>query len=425
MRRIAALVLLVLAACVSPMAPKPTLDALAERYVRLTLEIDTHDNGYVDSFYGPPEWKTEAAAHPRSVADLKTEADALANAFDAAATRARDPLIRRRAHFLAVNARAARFRLDMIGGAHAPFMEEAQKLFDLRPDLKPLSFYDPVLARIDALVPGPGSLADRVEAFRARYVIPPDRLERVIGAAIDECRARTKAHLALPENEHFSMELVNHQSWGAYNWYHGDNQSVIQINTDLPVFVTSALSLGCHEGYPGHHVQGITAEHLYRAQGWVEYSVQPLYAPRGPLDEGGANFGIELAFPGDQRLAFEQSTLYPLAGLDPATAPAMNTLRLAMQDLAAAGLTIDQQYLDGQITHDQAIALKQHYELMSRERAEHSLAFADHYRAYVINYVSGEDLVRAYVMRGADEAARWRRYQNIWGEPTLPEDLAQ
>ena len=49
----------------------------------------------------------------------------------------------------------------------------------LRPALKPLTDYDPVLARIDALVPGRGALADRVERFRARYVIPHDKIEAV------------------------------------------------------------------------------------------------------------------------------------------------------------------------------------------------------------------------------------------------------
>jgi hypothetical protein len=44
----------------------------------------------------------------------------------------------------------------------------------------------------------------------------------------------------------------------------------------------------------------------------------------------------------------------------------------------------------------------------------------------VINYSSGEDLVRAYAERaGADNDARWRAYENILNQPTLPEDLAQ
>ena len=36
------------------------------------------------------------------------------------------------------------------------------------------------------------------DAFRNRFVIPSDRLDRVFTAAIDACRTRTLAHIALP-----------------------------------------------------------------------------------------------------------------------------------------------------------------------------------------------------------------------------------
>ena len=44
-------------------------------------------------------------------------------------------------------------------------------------------------------------------------------------AAIAECRKRTLAHINLPANESFAMELVKDKSWGAYNYYQGGNQS--------------------------------------------------------------------------------------------------------------------------------------------------------------------------------------------------------
>ncbi len=172
--------------------------------------------------------------------------------------------------------RSARFRLDMIAGVRAPFLDEAERLFALRPALAPLASYDAVLGRIDALVPGPGALADRVEALRMRYVIPRERLRTVMDRAIAECRARTRAHYDLPANENFRMEFVSGQSWSAYNYYQGENQSLIQVNTDLPIAIDRALTLGCHEGYPGHHVQGIYNERNYRERGWVEFSVVAL-----------------------------------------------------------------------------------------------------------------------------------------------------
>jgi hypothetical protein len=200
---------------------------------------------------------------------------------------------------------------------------------------------------------------------------------------------------------------------------------LIQVNTDQPVYIDSAIGYGCHEGYPGHHVQGISAERLYRERGWVEYSIMPLFSPQGPLNEGGGNYGVDLAFPGNEKLVFERDTLFPLAGLDPATAPALADLQQALGELRGATLTIDQMYLDGQIDRARALELRQRYGVTSRARAERSLAFDDEYRSYVINYSAGEDLVRAYAERaGADNDARWRAYESILTQPTLPGDLA-
>ena len=420
---VAAMSALLLAACASmESGAMRDINGLAEAYVRLALEIDTYEPGYVDAYFGPAEWRDAAKANPRSQEALKAEADRLVGAL-AAYTSAGEASAQR-AKVLAANVSSARFRLDMIDGVRAPFVEEAQRLFALTPELKPLSDYDDALARIEEIVPGDGPLSIRVQVFRARYAIPADRLDAVMHASIAECRRRTMAHIALPEGESFAMELVKDKSWGAYNYYLGGNRSLIQINTDLPVSIGNALVLGCHEGYPGHHVQGIYNERAYRTKGWPEYSVAPLYAPAAPLNEGGADFGVDLAFPGAERLAFEMNVLYPLAGLDPATAPAFDALRRATAELDGALLTISQMHLDGAISRERAIELAERYRLVGCEAAEQSLDFESEYRSYVINYSSGEVLVRDYVDRvGDDPAARWAAYEHILSTPILPADL--
>jgi hypothetical protein len=325
---------------------------------------------------------------------------------------------------LAAGIASARFRLEMIDGKRVPVADEAERLFGLRPTVRPLADYDAVLERIDALVPGDGELADRVEAFRQRFTIPRDRLEAVMDRATSECRSRTEAHIALPADETFRMEFVEGKSWSAYNWYEGAHRSLIQVNTDLPITIERALTLGCHEGYPGHHVQGIFNERLYRDRGWAEYSVAPLYHPSSPMNEGAGNYGVDLAFPGDERLAFERDVLYPLAGLDASQAAEFDALRRATDGLAGARLTIAAMYLNGEIDRARAVELAQRYQLLSRARAEQSVRFTDEYRAYVINYSTGEDLVRAYVERaGALAADRWAAFERIMAEPTIPADL--
>ena len=108
-----------------------------------------------------------------------------------------------------------------------------------------------ILDRLETALPGEGPLAERVEAFRQRFVIPRDRLDAVFTAAIDECRRRTREHVALPPGESFTVEYVTGKSWSGYNWYKGGFHSLIQVNTDLPIFIDRAIDLACHEGYPG------------------------------------------------------------------------------------------------------------------------------------------------------------------------------
>ena len=407
--------------------PAARLDLIARDFVRLTLEAGEREPGYVDAYYGPADWAAAAKAKPRDVPALRAEADRLAKALAAVDGKALSPDLVRRKAFLAGQLKAAQTRLAMLAGQKFSFQDEAEGLFGVRPPLKPLSAYDGVLARIDTLVPGDGDLATRVSAFQAKYVIPGDRLEPVMKAAIAECKARTAVHIALPANERFDLSFVTKKPWGGYNWYKGDAHSLIEVNTDLPVSISRAVDLGCHEGYPGHHVLNtLLEEKLTKARGWVEFSVYPLYSPQSLIAEGSANYGVTLAFPGAEKVAFESKVLYPLAGLDPAKAETYDALLDATAALARAGNTIADLYLSGRMDKETAIAALAKYNLSSRAKAEKSLSFIEGYRSYVINYNLGQDMVRAYVERaGPSQDARWARMEAVISQPTTPADLGK
>ena len=184
------------------------LDAIARDYVALTLEIGEREPGYVDAYYGPAEWQAAAKAAPRDLPQLAEGAAALGARLEAVDADALNAEERQRRAYLAAHVDAASARLRMLSGEKMGFADEAEALFGIRPDLKPLAEYDAVLARIDALVPGEGPLLDRVTAFRQAFVIPKDRLDVVMRAAIAECRARTAKHIRLPDNESFTLAFV-------------------------------------------------------------------------------------------------------------------------------------------------------------------------------------------------------------------------
>ncbi len=406
-------------------SPKITIDTIADAYVRLTLEAGTHEAEYVDAYYGPTSYQDEAKANPRSLAEMITEAQMLVLAIDVQLPLLNGDSDRRRAKGLRGMLVAAETRLQMLAGRRYSFADEAKGQFATEPLLKPLSEYDAALTRIEKLVPGIGTLASRVDAFNERFTIPKDRLQMVFDTAIAECKKRTAAHIVLPEGEAFTMEFVTGKPWSGYNYYKGNYKSLIQINTDLPIRISRAVDLGCHEGYPGHHVLNLMVESkLARGKGWKEYEVNPLYSPTSVLSEGSANYGIDLAFPGPERLAFERDVLYPLAGLDPKMAQSYWQMQQITDGLSSARLTIAKMYLDGEIDRSKALELTQRYLLLSPARAEQSVAFTDHYRSYVINYGWGKDLVRGFIERGDPDAkTRWTRMEEILSEPTLPVDL--
>ena len=427
----AILVGLLLAGCATRAAGdvnrEPTaLDTLAREYVAMTLEIGERDEGYVDAYYGPPEYREAARDNPRSIVELAGVAERLHGRLVEVDPDQLDPLSRRRRASLINQLVAARTRLRMLQGERLGFIEEAQGLYGVTPQLRPLTDFDPALARIDRLLPGSGPIIDRLETFRNRFVIPADRLDQVMRAAIAECRRRTVRHVDLPDGESFALEFVTDKSWSGYNWYQGNYHSLIQVNTDLPVRIDRAIDLGCHEGYPGHHAfNALLEQKLARGRGWIEYMVYPLYSPQSFIAEGSANYGIKLAFPGSDRLEFETGTLYPLAGLPTDGAVEYLALQGALEELASARFTIARDYLEQRIDRERAIALLQRYQLLPRARAEQSLAFIDQYRSYVINYGLGAQMVGNFIeAQGRDQAVRWAAMERLLSEPTTPGDLA-
>ena len=413
------------AGCATPQ--KFTMDDIAERYVKLVLLVGQHDADFVDAYYGDPSWKPTGAPVPLD--ELATRVRTLRTDLSQIVVEPEpDEVVRLRRQYLEKQLIAVETRLAMLAGEKLPFDVEARRLYDVDPPKKTEAEFSPVLAELETLLPGRGPLIDRYAAFRERYVIPPDRIDAVFRAAIDACRARTAARIALPAGETFTVEYVTGKSWSAYNWYKGNFTSLIQVNTELPITIDRAIDLACHEGYPGHHVYNALLEQtLVRGRGWVEYSVYPLFSPQSLIAEGTANFGIDVAFPGDARSAFERETLYPLAGLDPRTADAFVRVQRAVDKLSYAGNEAARRYLDGAIDRQAAAQWLQQWAMMPADRALQRTKFFDQYRSYVINYNLGEDLVRAYVEGRGGTAerpdVRWREFAALLSSPRLPSGL--
>ena len=415
------------AACTTTNMTEPAklMNTAAERYVRLALALGQHDANYVDAYYGPPEWREEAKTRRAPLDEIHRQAVELRDDLDDVPSPGQRVEMLR-LEYLRKQTDSLIARAEMLRGRKFTFDEESQALYDAVAPQNSEEYFASLTAELDKELPGEGPLFQRLDAFRQDFVVPKDRLDAVFKRAIEACRDRTLQHIELPPGESFTVEYVTGKSWSAYNWYQGNHRSLIQVNTDLPFYIERATHLACHEGYPGHHVYNVLLEkNLVRDRGWVEYSVYALNSPQSLIAEGSADYGIELAFPGKERVAFDKAILFPLAGLDPSRAEKYHRVEELVKKVNYAGNEAARRYLNGAIDADQAVEWLTKFGLYAPERARQRVRFIDQYRSYVINYNLGKDLVREYVQRqaGHDLQKRWDVFEDLLSTPRLPSGL--
>jgi len=408
------------------------MNEISEQYVKLVLEIDLYKPGYVDAYYGPVEWKPEESSKQEIdtslTNSLNSKADNLLDKLEALKDYKATEMESLRYRFLSKQLLSAKGMIFIISGGTFLFDKEAQILYDAEPPTYTTEHFQKIIDELDSIVPGSGTLSKRLNEFRNRFIIPPEKLDTVFTTAINECRRKTLEHITLPEEENFEMKYVKDKPWGAYNWYKGNNFSIIEVNTDLPIQIEKAVDLAAHEGYPGHHVFNVLLEkNFVKENGWMEFSVYPLFSPVSLIAEGTANYGIEVVFPGDERIKFERDVLFPLAGLNPDDVQLYYYILELIEDLDYVGNEAARNYLNGNWTREGAVEFLEKYQLFSNERAEKKLDFIDYYRTYVINYNLGEDIIRNYIEKKGgtadDPERRWEVFKQLLLTPQTASGL--
>ena len=235
------------------------MDEIAREYIVLVLSLGHHDKDYVDAYYGPGELRDEADKTNLALDVIGARAAEVVARLEGIAP-GRDVLDQLRHQYLLKQLSALRARVRMLQGERLSFDEESRALYDAVAPVHTESHFQEVLDRLEKRFPGSGPLVDRYDAWRRHFVVPREKLDAVFQAAIRAGRGRTASHVALPAGEQFTLEYVTGKSWSGYNWYKGNSHSLIQINTDLPIYIDRAVDLACHEGYPGHHVYNALLE---------------------------------------------------------------------------------------------------------------------------------------------------------------------
>jgi len=113
-----------------------------------------------------------------------------------------------RRRFLTAQVRAVHCAARRAAGEPIGFLDEVRTYFDVEIGLGDPERYAAVHEAIGALLPGSGTLMERVEKFYARNVVPPDRLGPAVRAVPDALRERARRLAWLAQQGEASGELT-------------------------------------------------------------------------------------------------------------------------------------------------------------------------------------------------------------------------
>lgn len=398
------------------MPDQRALPAVVERYLELGLRLGRHVDGFVDAYYGPAVLAEAIASEAvRPPARLVDDAAGLITDLDGGIDADHVDAARRRwlrAQIVGLHTSARKLSGEAIG-----YADEVEWCYGVRPHLRDEERFATAHAHLDAVLPGSGSIRDRVVAWREDQAIPVEKLDAVLRSLAEDFRSRTQALFGLPEGEHVEWELASNQPWSGFNYYEGGLRSRVAINIDLPVLSTSIAHLVAHEAYPGHHTEHSRKEAgLVRRRGWAEETIFLVGTPQCLLAEGLADLALEVVA-GEEPEQLVAEHLRPLGiSFDPEVVAAV---RGASESLDAVRANAAWLLHADDVSADEVVAYVERWGLLPHARATKAVEFltSPTWRAYISCYVEGLPLCRGYV------AGDPSRFATLLTEQLVPADL--
>ena len=406
------------------------VNAVAEGYVKLVLEVGLYDEDYVDAYFGPDAWQPapDQAKETFPVSRLRARADTLIARLEAIGRDRFESIEELRYEYLDKQLRSVRGKIDLLAGVQMSFDEESRVLYDAVAPVRDEKHYQAILDELDGLVPGQGELYWRLNRYRVKFTVPRRKVEDALQAAIAAYRQRTRQHVTLPPDERFELEFVFGKAWAAALTYQGNGVSLVEVNSSAPFCVADIVRIARHELYPGHHTHlTLLDKQLAQSRGWMEFSVLPLYSPLALVAEGIAEYGSYDLFDRTERLEIERTILFPLLDLDPSEAETYDKIMELKSELDGAIVEGTRRYLDGRMDGTQMRQWLRRYALMAPGSETSLIRFTEQHRSYVINYTVGRQLVGDYIARhggATDPARRWALFQTLLSTPRTPSALA-
>jgi hypothetical protein len=381
----------------------------------------TYGSPFVEEYWGPPAWRKLVEAEPETMpADLVRQAMALTDALPV------QGFVTNRAAYLGKHLRAMETLARKLCGETFTLAEEAALCLDIHPMWTPEAQFEQAHALYETVLPGIGSLAERLRAYKTGIACPPEQINLLPGLvdlAFAEARERTSSLVELPDGETIDIQYLPEWEHEAAAYYRGNYRTQIVINTAAAATSLSRLfdHKVCHEGYPGHHTDYVLKEQRLARQGYTEQTLYLTLVPQCVISEGIAMVAHEMIFSEEEAERWIAEQMDRLFHRE-VNAKALLRLRQASDMLEGVWSNAAMLLDEGRPEAEVAQYFVKHM-LLPEDRASSYIALLKHplHGLHVaLTYGNGQKLVRRW-LQGPDRVAVFHRFLT---EQWTPSQLA-
>ena len=247
-------------------------ESVAERYLRLGLQVGRHADGVVDAYFGPPELAAEVeSAPPVEPRTLVAGAEALLDELE-------DGWLRDQVSACAPTSACWR--------ESRSYADEVEGCYGVRPTYTDEAVFTAAHERLEELLPGDGLAGGACDRWEESIRVAPERIERTLAAVVEEARAWARGLVEPPDGEGVVLEIVRTSPGGRPATTSATCEPGRRQRRPADVGV-ELLVLAIHETYPGHHTERCCKEHLLvRGRGLLEEAFVLSPTPQSLVSEG-------------------------------------------------------------------------------------------------------------------------------------------
>ncbi|MGZ7117498.1 MAG: hypothetical protein ACXVHS_08630 [Methanobacterium sp.] len=391
-----------------------------EEYLKLTLEINKHLEGYVDSYFGPSDLKIKVENTPKIPINILNEN--LNDLHDLL------PEDKERGAYLKKVLRAMENTLKILSGENLNFKGEIRAIYDIEPVLMRDKEIQKVRDTLNELLPGSNHQDDlnkRYIEWTEQFRVGGKKLSKATEVTFKEIRDRSKKLFEISKEDSVEIEMVRNQPWKAYNYYCGNAHSRIAICIDHPFYGFEIPRFLAHEIYPGHHLfLQLREKLLYKDKGQLEAAVCTLQSPMNVLAEGTANVASEIIFPEDSMYEWLHESLFPAINMDLNDYETFLEILKTVDLLQMPGLSFNIltnavfKYYNNEMNLNEAIDYYCEYGLVPPKSAASLFEMVESplFRSYMTIYSEGYRLINDYI--GKDN--KIERFKELLTQNMLP-----